>query len=209
MFVDVEGRRCLVVGGGPVATEKVEKLLEHGAVVRLVTPETTEALAAMVASGAVAEHRARAYAPEDLDGCFLVIAATNLDAVNRMVWQDAEARNLLCNVVDVPPLCNFIVPSIVRRGELALAISTGGASPVVAKHIRRELEVAYGPEWEALVDLLRDVRDELKVRYPDMPSRRDAVERLMGTDVVRLLAEGDEEGARELAARVLDLGVRA
>jgi siroheme synthase-like protein len=209
MFVDVEGRRCLVVGGGPVATEKVEKLLEHGAVVRLVAPETTEALAAMVASGAVAEHRARAYAPEDLDGCFLVIAATNLDAVNRMVWQDAEARNLLCNVVDVPPLCNFIVPSIVRRGELALAISTGGASPVVAKHIRRELEVAYGPEWEALVDLLRDVRDELKVRYPDMPSRRDAVERLMDTDVIRRLAEGDEEGARELAARVLDLGVRA
>ena len=140
MFVDVEGRRCLVVGGGPVATEKVEKLLEHGAVVRLVSPETTDSLAAMVASGAVAEHRARAYAPEDLDGCFLVIAATNLDAVNRMVWQDAEARNLLCNVVDVPPLCNFIVPSIVRRGELALAISTGGASPVVAKHIRRELE---------------------------------------------------------------------
>ncbi|HSI31112.1 MAG TPA: bifunctional precorrin-2 dehydrogenase/sirohydrochlorin ferrochelatase [Miltoncostaeaceae bacterium] len=209
MFVDVEGRRCLVVGGGPVATEKVEKLLEHGAVVRLVSPETTDSLAAMVASGAVAEHRARAYAPEDLDGCFLVIAATNLDAVNRMVWQDAEARNLLCNVVDVPPLCNFIVPSIVRRGELALAISTGGASPVVAKHIRRELEQVYGPEWEALVDLLRDVRDELKSRYPDMPSRRDAVERLMETDVVRRLADGDEEGARELAHRVLDIGVPA
>jgi precorrin-2 dehydrogenase/sirohydrochlorin ferrochelatase len=157
----------------------------------------------------VAEHRTRAYRPEDLDGCFLVIAATNLDAINRMVWQDAEARGLLCNVVDVPPLCNFIVPSIVRRGELALAISTGGASPVVAKHIRRELEGAYGPEWEALVDLLRDVRDDLKVRYPDMPSRRDAVERLMRTDVVRRLAEGDEEGARDLACRVLDIGVRA
>ncbi len=209
MFVDVEGRRCLVVGGGPVATEKVEKLLEHGAVVRLVTPETTDALAAMVASGAVAEHRPRAYAPEDLEGCFLVIAATNLDAINRMVWQDAEARNLLCNVVDVPPLCNFIVPSIVRRGELALAISTGGASPVVAKHIRRELETVYGPEWELLVDLLRDVRDELKVRYPDMPSRRDAVERLMATDVISRLAEGDEAGARELAGRVLDIGVPA
>jgi siroheme synthase-like protein len=209
MFVDLEGRRCLVVGGGPVATEKVEKLLEHGAVVRLVTPAATDALAALVASGAVAEHRTRAYRPEDLDGCFLVIAATNLDAINRMVWQDAEARGLLCNVVDVPPLCNFIVPSIVRRGELALAISTGGASPVVAKHIRRELEGAYGPEWEALVDLLRDVRDDLKVRYPDMPSRRDAVERLMRTDVVRRLAEGDEEGARDLACRVLDIGVRA
>ena len=102
MFVDIEGRRCLVVGGGPVATEKVEKLLEHGAVVRLVTPAMTDALAAMVASGAVAEHRGRGYAAQDLDGCFLVIAATNLDAINRMVWQDAEARNLLCNVVDVP-----------------------------------------------------------------------------------------------------------
>jgi precorrin-2 dehydrogenase/sirohydrochlorin ferrochelatase len=207
MFVDIEGRRCLVVGGGPVATEKVEKLLDHGAVVRLVTPETTTELAAMVAAGAVAEHHRRAYEPGDLDGCFLVIAATNLDAINRMVWQDAEARGLLCNVVDVPPLCNFIVPSIVRRGELALAISTGGASPVVAKHIRRELERQYGPEWEALVSLLRDVRDELKVRYPDMPGRRDAVERLMDTDVVRRLAEGDEAGARELARQVLGLGV--
>jgi precorrin-2 dehydrogenase / sirohydrochlorin ferrochelatase len=209
MFVDLEGRRCLVVGGGPVATEKVEKLLQHGAVIRLVTPETTDGLAAMVSSGEVAEHRRRAYRPEDLEGCFLVIAATNLDAINRMIWQDAEALNLLCNVVDVPPLCNFIVPSIVRRGELALAISTGGASPVVAKHIRRELEEAYGPEWEALVELLRDVRDELKVRYPDMPSRRDAVERLMETDVVQRLADGDDDGARELAQRVLDIGVTA
>jgi siroheme synthase-like protein len=209
MFVDIEGRRCLVVGGGPVATEKVEKLLEHGAVVRLVTPRATPGLAELVASGAVAEHHARAYRPEDLDGCFLVVAATNLDAVNRMVWQDAEARNLLCNVVDVPPLCNFIVPSIVRRGELALAISTGGASPVVAKHIRRQLERAYGPEWEALVALLRDVREDLKARYPDMPSRRDAVERLMDTDVVRLLAEGEEEAARDLARQVLEIGVAA
>jgi precorrin-2 dehydrogenase/sirohydrochlorin ferrochelatase len=209
MFVDIEGRRCLVVGGGPVATEKVEKLLDHGAVVRLVSPEITPELAAMVASGAIAEHHARPYRPEDLEACFLVIAATNLDAINRMVWQDAEAMNLLCNVVDVPPLCNFIVPSIVRRGELALAISTGGASPVIAKHIRRELEAAYGPEWEALVSLLRDLRDELKERYLDMPSRRDAVERLMETDVVQRLAEGDEAGARELAHRVLDVGVRA
>jgi precorrin-2 dehydrogenase/sirohydrochlorin ferrochelatase len=209
MFVDLEGRRCLVVGGGPVATEKVEKLLDHGAAVRLVTPEMTPELEAIAAEGRLHELHRRTYRPEDLDGCFLVIAATNLDAVNRMVWQDAEGLNMLCNVVDVPPLCNFIVPSIVRRGELALAISTGGASPVVAKHIRRELEATYGPEWEALVELLRELRDELKDRYLDMPSRRDAVERLMATDVVRKLAEGDEAGARELAHRVLDVGVAA
>ena len=206
MFVDLEGRRCLVVGGGPVGTEKAQKLLEHGAVVRLVSPQITAELAQMVASGQIAEHHARAYRTEDLDGIFVVIAATNLEAVNRMVWQDAEARDLLTNVVDVPPLCNFIVPSIVRRGELALAISTGGASPVVAKHIRRELEERYGPEWEALVALLRDVRDELKEIYPDMPSRRDAVERLMETDVVERLAAHDVQSANDLVRETLKVG---
>ena len=206
VFLDIEGRRCLVVGGGPVATEKVQKLVEHGSRVRLVSPDVTEELRDMVATGAVAEHHARTYRPEDLDGCFLVIAATNLDAINRMVWQDAEARGLVVNVVDVPPLCNFIVPSIVRRGELAIAISTGGASPVVAKRIRRDLEERYGDEWEALVALLRDLRDDLKARYPDMPSRRDAVERLMESDIVERLARQDEDGVRELVRETLLVG---
>jgi precorrin-2 dehydrogenase/sirohydrochlorin ferrochelatase len=209
MFVDVEGRRCLVVGGGPVATEKVVKLLDHGAAVRLVAPEMTPRLEELAAAGRLHEVHRRAYRADDLDGCLLAVAATGLRAVNRTVSEDAEARGMLCNVVDVPALGNFVVPSVVRRGELALAISTGGASPVVATHIRRELEAAYGPEWGALIDLLRDLRDELKDRYPDMPGRRDAVGRLMATDVVRRLAEGDEEGARELAHRVLDLGVPA
>ncbi len=203
LFADIEGRRCLVVGGGPVGTEKVEKLLDHGAVIRLVTPELSPRLEELVAAGAIAELRRRPYRAEDLDDCLLVIAATDLDAINRMVWQDAEARNMLCNVVDVPPLCNFIVPSIVRRGELALAISTGGASPVVAKHIRQELEQRYGPEWEALVALLREVRDDLKERYPDMPGRRDAVERLMATDVVERLAAGDAGAVDALVRETL------
>jgi siroheme synthase-like protein len=203
VFVDVEGRRCLVVGGGPVGTEKAEKLIDHGAVVRLVAPDISPPLAELVADGAIDEHRARPYRTEDLDDCFLVIAATNLDAVNRLVWQDGEARGMLVNVVDVPPLCNFIVPSIVRRGELALAVSTGGASPVVAKHIRQDLEARYGPEWEALVALLRELRDDLKERYPDMPGRRDAVERLMATDVVERLAARDEDAVRSLVRETL------
>ena len=203
MFVDLEGRRCLVVGGGPVATEKTQKLIEHGAAVRLVSPMLTAELEVLVESGAVVEFRRATYDPADLDGCFLVIAATNLDAINRIVWQDAEAAGVICNVVDVPPLCNFIVPSIVRRGELAIAVSTGGASPVVAKHIRRDLEARYGPEWEALVDLLRDLRDELKERYTDMPSRRDAVERFMATDVVARLAEGDAAAVQHLVRETL------
>ena len=207
MFVDIEGRRCLVVGGGPIGTEKAQKLVEHGASIRLVAPTITDQLRTMVADGQIAEYHARAYDPSDLDGCFLVISGTNLDAINRMVWQDAEAAGVICNIVDVPILCNFIVPSIVRRGELAVAISTGGASPVVAKHIRREIEGTYGPEWEALVDLLRELRDELKLRYLDMPSRRDAVERLMATDVIARLADGDSEGVWALVRETLDVRV--
>lgn len=206
MFVDIEGRRCLVVGGGPVATEKTEKLLDHGAVVRLVSPAITPELRALVDGGQIAEHHERPYDPADLDGCFIVIAATNLDAINRMVWQDAEARGVICNVVDVPPLCNYIVPSIVRRGELAIAISTGGASPVVAKHIRRDIQQRYGPEWQALVDLMRDLRDELKVRYTDMASRRDAMERLMETDIVERLADHDHDAVRTLVREILEVG---
>lgn len=207
MFVDLEGRRCLVVGGGPIGTEKAEKLLEHGASVRLVAPSITDELRTLVDGGQIAEYHARAYHPGDLDGCFLVISGTNLDAINRMVWQDAEAAGVICNIVDVPILCNFIVPSIVRRGELAVAISTGGASPVVAKHIRREISDMYGPEWEALVDLLRELRDELKVRYLDMPSRRDAVERLMATNVVERLAANDNEAVMALVRETLDVRV--
>lgn len=203
VFLDIEGRRVLVVGGGPVGTEKIEKLVEHGARVRVVAPTITPEIREMIAAGDILEYHARPYHPDDLDGCFLVIAATNLDAINRMVWQDAEARGMVCNIVDVPPLCNFIVPSIVRRGELAIAVSTGGASPVVAKNIRRDLEERYGEEWENLVALMRDLRDDLKMRYLDMPSRRDAMERLMATDILQRLAEKDDEGVRRLVNETL------
>lgn len=209
MFVDLTGRRCAVVGGGGIATDKAAKLVEHGAVVRLVSPQVTSGLTRMIEDGRIAEHRRRTYRPADLEGCFLVIAATNLEQVNRMVWQDAEARNMLCNVVDAPSLCSFTVPSTVRRGDLALAVSTGGASPVLARHIRRRLEEEYGPEWEGLVSLMRDLRDELKARHADMPGRREAVERLLASDVLSLLAHGDDSGAMELARQVLDVGVHA
>jgi precorrin-2 dehydrogenase/sirohydrochlorin ferrochelatase len=210
MFVDLAGRRCLVVGGGTIATGKARTLVEHGAVVRVVSPEVTPELAGMVAAGDVAEHRARPYRTDDLDGCLLAFAATDRADVNRAVSEDADARGVVCNVADAPDLGDFIVPSLVRRGGLAIAVSTGGASPVVARHVRRGIEEAYGPEWEALIALLRDLREDLKARHPDVPGRRAAVERLMETDVLRLLAAGDEDGARALARRVLDIaGVAA
>jgi precorrin-2 dehydrogenase/sirohydrochlorin ferrochelatase len=203
VFLDVEGRPCAVVGGGRVGTEKARKLIEHGAVLRLVAPEITEELRALVDSGSVAEYRRRPYRRGDLAGCFLAIAATDDEDVNRAVWRDAEERGLLCNVATGPPYGNFIVPGVVRRGQLAIAVSTGGASPAVARRIRRELQERYGPEWEALLGLLSDLRDDLKARYPDAERRRDAVERLMRTDVVERLAENDGEGVRALVRETL------
>ncbi|MEW6581531.1 MAG: bifunctional precorrin-2 dehydrogenase/sirohydrochlorin ferrochelatase [Actinomycetota bacterium] len=202
-FLDVEGRRVLVVGGGPVATDKTATLVEHGARVRLVSPLLTDALAAMVADGTVHEHRARRYEPGDIEGCFLAISATGDAAVDRGVWEDAERRGIPINVPGAPPLCSFLVPSTLRRGGLAIAVSTGGASPVVARRVRRDLEALYGPEWEEFLALLHDLRDEMKARYPEAGDRRGAVERLMDTDVLARLAGRDADGARALVRAAL------
>lgn len=194
-FIDLTGRCCLVVGGGPVGTEKTEKLLDAGADVRLVSPQVTPHLAGLVASGAIGDFHRRGYETSDLNGCLLVIAATSDADVNKGVWRDAEARTMLVNVVDVPHLCNFIVPSIMRHGELAVAVSTGGASPVVARAVRERIASEIGPEWGEFVTLMRQTRDELKQRFTTMPSRAAAVERLLATDIVARLADGDRAGA--------------
>jgi siroheme synthase-like protein len=208
-FIDLRGRRCLVVGGGPVGTEKTEKLVHAGAYIRLVSPAITDRLAELVATGAIAEFHRRAYRAADLDDCILVIAATSEAEVNRQVWEDGEARRMLVNVVDVPPLCNFIVPSIMRHGELAVAVSTGGASPVVARVVRQRIEDEIGPEWGELVGLLRATREELKQRFLTMPERAAAVERLLATDIVDRLASGDRDGARDLIEQYLGTTVPA
>src|ERR687886_460863 len=132
------GRRCVVVGGGEVGLEKVEGLLACNGHVVLVAPEAVPELQELAAEGSIAWER-REYRPEDLEGTFIVIAATNHTDVNIGVFEDAERRAMLVNVVDVPPLCNFILPAIVRTGPLAIAISTAGASPALAKRIKREI----------------------------------------------------------------------
>jgi precorrin-2 dehydrogenase/sirohydrochlorin ferrochelatase len=203
VFVNLTDRRCLVVGGGPVATEKTEKLLEAGAWVRIVSPTFTPTLRELIASGAIAEAHERGYRSDDLADSILVIAATNDGEVNRRVRDDARAANVLVNVVDVPDLCDFIVPSIMRDGELAIAVSTGGASPVVAREVRRRIERTIGPEWGQLVALFRETRAALKERYTTMPSRQAAVEAFLDGDVLELLARGDRDGATALFAELL------
>jgi siroheme synthase-like protein len=197
----LSGRRCVVVGGGEVGLEKVEGLLACGGEVVLIAPEAVPALEALAAEGSIAWER-REYATGDLEATFIAIAATNHTDVNIRVFEDAERRAMLVNVVDVPPLCNFILPAIVRTGPLAIAISTAGASPALAKRIKREIAAAYGPEHARLAELLNDARGWAKGTLPTYQDRKAFFEGIVNgePDPIELLREGDEAAVRDLIA---------
>jgi len=169
--LDVTGRRCLVVGGGSVGLEKAAGLAACGARVTVVSPELARGFAELDV-----EWRERRYETGDLDGMFLVIAATSDRAVNESVHRDAEARSMLCNVADVPDLCNFILPAVHREGPIAVAVSTGGASPALAKRLRSQIAELVRPEHAELAEELRAMRPEVKERFSTYAERRDYFE---------------------------------
>src|ERR1700688_3411070 len=161
IFLDVTGRRCVVVGGGEVAARKVESLLAAGAQVTVVSPSlAAPSLSAAVDRGMV-EHIARAYRRGDIAGCALAYSATDDRELHRALADEARALSIPLNVVDVPELCSFIAPAVVRRGALQIAISTGGASPAFAARLRRELEKQFGAEYGILLKVLRAARRRL------------------------------------------------
>jgi precorrin-2 dehydrogenase/sirohydrochlorin ferrochelatase len=195
----LSGRRCLVVGGGDVGLEKVEGLLACDGDVVLVAPDAHPELERLAAEGSIEWHR-RAYEPGDLDRCLIAIAATGDTEVNIRVSEDAERRAMLVNVVDVPPLCNFILPAIVRTGPLAVAISTAGASPALAKRMKREIAELFGTEYAELAVMLNDVRGWAKGTLPTYQDRKEFFESIVNgdPDPVALLRRGDREGVRAL-----------
>jgi precorrin-2 dehydrogenase / sirohydrochlorin ferrochelatase len=196
------GRRCLVVGGGDVALEKVEGLLACAGEVALVAPEAHVELVRLWQEGSIGWER-REYELSDLEGSFLVIAATNVSEVNIAVAEDAEARAMLVNVVDVPPLCNFILPAIVRSGPLAIAISTAGASPALAKRMKREIAEQFGEHYARLAIMLNDVRGWAKGTLPTFQDRRAFFESIVSgePDPIALLRDGDERAVLALIER--------
>jgi precorrin-2 dehydrogenase/sirohydrochlorin ferrochelatase len=157
--LELSGRRCVVTGGGREAEAKARALLEAEADVVVIAPSVTDGLRDLVRRGELT-HIARRYERGDLSGAFLVIAADENRAARAEVFAEAEAERVLCNAVDDVEHCHFAVPSIVRRGELLLAISTGGRAPALAKRLRRRLTAEFGWEWEALVGVLGEVRAE-------------------------------------------------
>ena len=194
-------RRCVVVGGGEVGLEKVEGLLACDASVVLVAPTAGPALEELAADGSI-EWVAREFRPQDLEATFLAIAATDDTDVNIAVYAEAERRAMLVNVVDVPPLCNFILPAIVRTGPLAIAISTAGASPALAKRMKVQIAVEYGEPYARLAVLLNEARGWAKATLPTYQDRKAFFEGIVNgePDPVALLRDGDEPAVRDLIA---------
>ena len=197
----LSGRTSLVVGGGEIGLEKVEGLLACGGDVVLVAPEAHPALKELAAEGSITWHQ-REYHAQDLDGCLIAIAATDDTDINIKVFNDAEKRAMLVNVVDVPPLCNFILPAIVRTGPLAVAISTAGASPALAKRMKREISELFGEPYAMLAVLLNDVRGWAKGTLPTYQDRKEFFEGIVNgePDPIELLRAGDTAAVKDLIA---------
>jgi precorrin-2 dehydrogenase / sirohydrochlorin ferrochelatase len=193
------GRPCLVVGGGEVGLEKVEGLLACSGEVTLVSPDAVPELEALAEEGSIHWER-RTFREGDLDGRFLAIAATGDTDVNISVYEGAERRAMLVNVVDVPPLCNFILPAIVRTGPLAIAISTAGASPALAKRMKREIADEFGEPYARLAVILNDARGWAKATLPTYQDRKRFFEGIVNgePDPVELVREGREREVLEL-----------
>ena len=160
IYLKLSGRACVVVGGGSVAEGKIKSLLEAGAKVRVISPDSTEQIAMWARDAQVTWER-RHFRSDDLNDAFLVVSATNNAAINAAVREEAERRGILCNAVDDPEHCNFFYPAIVRRGPLQIAISTAGNSPALAQRLRAELEQQFGPEYEHWVRKLGERRQLL------------------------------------------------
>ncbi|WP_080796961.1 precorrin-2 dehydrogenase/sirohydrochlorin ferrochelatase family protein [Arabiibacter massiliensis] len=202
VFLDLQGMRALVVGGGEVAARKVVGLLDAGAQVRVVAAKACARLASWADEGLV-ELEERVFCPGDVEGAFVVFCATDDPQVNEAVFAEAEAAGVLVNVVDDPARCRFIVPSVVRRGALQVAVSTGGAAPAYAKRLRRELEERYPEDLAGFVELLAATRALVKERVGGGEAERaPLLEAACAPEMLERFRAGGLRDAEELYAEV-------
>jgi len=205
--LDIKNRDCLVVGGGSVGTRKVKALVNCGATVTVVSPETTARLDRMAAAGLISLEK-RVYGSSDLDGKFLVIGATDDEALNRRIKADAEQLNTLCNIADKPEICNFILPAIVNRGDLVIAVSTSGKSPAFAKKLRKELENQFGGEYELFLRLMGAIRERLLSEEHAPEAHKPLFEKLITADLPGLIRADRSDKIDALLLEVLGEGYR-
>jgi len=203
VFLNLRGRRAVVIGGGAVAEQKVLGLLSAGAHVTVVSPETTPRLAELAAAGGI-DLRRRPYRSGDLAGAWLAIAGTDDRAANAQVWAEAEREGVLLNAVDDLGHCSFIAPAIHREGDITVAVSTSGKSPALAARLRQRVARLVGPAEARLCELLGELRPELAARVPDSQERTALWYRIVDSDVIEFVRRGDMEGARERVDELVD-----
>ncbi len=205
VYLNLEGRSCVVIGGGAEAERKVLALLEAGARVTVISPQITRRLEELVTGGLIHAAR-RVYGRGDLDGTFLTIAADEDRSVNHEIWKEADQGRVLLNAVDDMPHCNFIAPAIYRQGDLTVAVSTAGKSPALGVRVRDRIGDLIGPEYAALLDMLGDLRSELALREPDAARRTALWYSIVDSDAIESLRRGDVPGAWRRIASLLDAG---
>jgi precorrin-2 dehydrogenase/sirohydrochlorin ferrochelatase len=189
MFMKLAGRQCLVVGAGKVGEPKVAGLLETGALIRVVALDASPAVREWARERKI-ELELRAFTPDDLDGAFLAVVATNSRSLNERVYHEAQRRRVLCNVVDVPDLCDFFYPSVIRRGDLQIAISTSGQSPSLAQKIRQQLEKQFGPAYAAWVAELGETRKLILASDLDKERKLDLLHSLASREAFEAALAG-------------------
>ena len=203
--LDIRNRNCLVVGGGDVGTRKVMTLLDCGAMVIVVSPAVTEKIEALSNKGLIKLER-RGFEPTDLDQMFLVIGATDNPELNRQIHTGAERLGMLCNIADRPEVCNFILPAIVNRGDLIIAISTSGKSPAFAKTMRKDLEKKFGTEYAKFLTLMGGIRTKLLSEDHEPEAHKHLFENLIKRDVVALIKQHDIAAINSLLFEILGEG---
>ncbi|MCP2520116.1 bifunctional precorrin-2 dehydrogenase/sirohydrochlorin ferrochelatase [Candidatus Aminicenantes bacterium AC-708-M15] len=180
IFLKLNKKKCVVIGGGKTATRKVKALLEAKAKVTVISPKLTKELEMLAENGSIKVIK-REYKEGDLDKYFLVFATTNSEEINKKVIKEAKKRKILCNIVDDPSNCDFYVPSVYTQGDLKIAISTNGKSPALARKIREELANIYGKEVALFLNLLGSLRKKIKAKFPDEEKRREIFSKIVNS----------------------------
>jgi uroporphyrin-III C-methyltransferase/precorrin-2 dehydrogenase/sirohydrochlorin ferrochelatase len=202
VFLSLKGKPCTIIGGGAVAERKTESLLKAKAKVTLISPQLTAQLAYLVEDGQI-NYIDRCYQTHDIKGSFLVIAATNQKETNQLIAEYADQHNILINVVDNPTLCNFIVPSVLDRSPVTVAVSTGGASPVLARQLRMKLESMIPSSCGELAALTEEYREQVKQKFTTVSERKNFWENVLRGTPAELVYAGQIDEARALLEQLL------
>lgn len=204
--LDISNKRCAVVGGGEVAERKVRRLLDCGARVTVVGKKISPKLKAL-RDGRKIEHVASNYQAEHMSGLFLVIGATDSSRINGRIYRDAKQRGILVNIVDDPEHCDFILPSLLERGDLSIAVSTGGKSPALAKRLRMEMEGRYGPEYDIFIRIMGILRKRVIRRGHSSGENRKLFEAVVNSDVLEMIRAKDWDGVKKRIKELTGEGI--